>query len=80
MPAWDIETERREAEHFALRASVLEELHMPGAHLFRELAELSDRKIELFKKIEHNHQTLADAEWKKKARESGHIPWEDLEL
>ena len=53
-PAWDIEDERRQGEHFALRASAMDEMGMTKqAEMFQELVRLSDRKIEIFKEIEN---------------------------
>jgi hypothetical protein len=57
--AWDIEHERRQAEHFSLRMSFLEEMNLTyQADMFRELLQLSDRKIEIFKEIEEHQRFL----------------------
>ena len=49
---WDIESEREQAQNFALRAAGLADLGIrPAAELFLELVELCDRKIEIFKTL-----------------------------
>ena len=48
---WSIESERTQAQHFALRAALQKDLHEDPS-LFKELVGLCERKIEIFKQIE----------------------------
>lgn len=62
-PAWDIEDERRQAQHFALRASIMAEMGMTNqAALFLELVRLSDRKIEILRDMEDYQAFLVHIE------------------
>jgi len=54
-----IKTERRQAKAFAFRAEMLDELKSPVAPLFRELAELCDRKIEVIQLLDRNHKKMS---------------------
>jgi hypothetical protein len=80
VPLWDIEAERRQAQHFALKASLLEQCDAPGHQLFRELATLCDRKVDIFKTFESLHAKFSDPEWIKKFIGSGPLKIEDLDL
>jgi hypothetical protein len=56
----DIEKERTEAQNYALRAAMLEDLEFQEtAALFRELVALCDRKIELYRSIKTKAESLA---------------------
>ena len=79
-PLWDIEAERRQAQHFALKASLLEQCDGPGHQLFRELATLCDRKIEIFKRFEYVNAKFNDPEWIKKFVGPGPFSIKDFDL
>jgi hypothetical protein len=58
MSRW-IDTERKLTEEYALRQVVLEEMCVDWmAEIFRELIQLSDRKIELLQQFEKERDEL----------------------
>ena len=69
--------------HQPFRAAMMEteltDLLLHGAPLFRELTALCDRKIELFKLLDARCPELRSTEFKERALEAEHFPWEELE-
>lgn len=52
-PAWDEDSERRQAEDFTIRAEAMENVGRPGtAELFKDLADLSRKKADTIKIVE----------------------------